>query len=419
MPELNSSSSAKALVTQLTASISQPIVASFQSKAHKPNGRTMRRGATHNQRLNRQRWPIPKRPLFKYIRQGRPGFQRIELTNRNFIALLRAAEEGGFGALGPDDVALMCMPAFHVAGTNVGLIGFGQGASVIIIEEYNPAVVADLIPQHGVTFILLVPAAILLLVQHPKAATADFSSVRILAYGASPIAETLVEQARAVFASAGLWHLYGLTEASGGGTISPPAAHNPERGKLRSCGKPYPGVELRIVDPLGKDVPTGEVGEIILRSPTLMKGYWNKPAETSATFFGDGWLRTGDAAYMDGDGFVYVHDRIKDMIITGGENVYPAEVENALFSHPGIADVAVIGVPDPRWGEAVKAFVVARPGSDLTADAIIAHARERIAGFKVPKSVEFIESLPRNASGKLLRRTLRAPYWKGHDRQVG
>ena len=343
----------------------------------------------------------------------------VELTNRSLIAVLRAAEEGGFGALGRDDVALMCMPAFHIAGTNVGLIGFGQGASVVIVEEYNPAVVADLIPQHRVTFILLVPAAILLLVQHPKTATADFSSVRILAYGASPIAETLVEEARAAFANAGLWHLYGLTEASGGGTISPPSAHDPGLGKLRSCGKPYPGFELRIVDPLGEDVPTGEVGEIVLRSPTLMKGYWNNPEETRAALTGDGWLRTGDAAYMDADGFIYVHDRIKDMIITGGENVFPAEVENALFSHPGVADVAVIGVPDPRWGESVKAFVVRRSGLELTADAIIAHARERIAGFKVPKSVEFVEVLPRNAAGKLLRRTLRAPYWEGHHRLVG
>lgn len=165
-------------------------------------------------------------------------------------------------------------------------------------------------------------------------------------------------------------------------------------------------------------MPTGEVGEIVIRSATVMKGYWNNPAATRAAFFADGWLRTGDAAYMDEEGFVFVHDRVKDMIVSGGENVYPAEVENALFGHPAIADVAVIGVPDPRWGEAVKAIVVLRQGQRAGADEIIAHARQRIAGYKAPKSIDFVDALPRNASGKVLRRTLRAPYWEGRDRDV-
>jgi long-chain acyl-CoA synthetase len=168
----------------------------------------------------------------------------------------------------------------------------------------------------------------------------------------------------------------------------------------------------------GGRCPTGEVGEIVLRSATVMKGYWNKPEATSAAFFREGWLRTGDAAYLDSDGYVYVHDRVKDMIVSGAENVYPAEVENALFGHPAIADVAVIGVPDPRWGGAVKAMVVLRPGHSPTADEIIAPERQHIAGFKVPKSIDFCDALPRNAAEKLLRRTLREPYWKGRDHQV-
>jgi acyl-CoA synthetase (AMP-forming)/AMP-acid ligase II len=221
-----------------------------------------------------------------------------------------------------------------------------------------------------------------------------------------------------VFPNAGLWHLYGLTEVSGAATILPPEAHDPALGKLRSCGKPYPNFELRIVDANGQPVPPGEVGEIVLRSDCIMKGYWNNPAATEAAFLPDRWLRTGDAAWMDAEGYVYVHDRVKDMIVSGAENVYPAEVENALFGHPAVADVAVIGVPDSRWGEAVKAIVVPRPGQNVTEEEIIAYARERIAGFKLPKSIDFADALPRNAAGKVLRRQLRAPYWEGHLRQV-
>jgi len=342
----------------------------------------------------------------------------VELSNRNVLALLAAGVAGGVADVRPDDVVLMCMPASHVAGTMVGLFGLGRGSTVVVMAEFDPAALIEIIPRLRVTWLVLVPAAILFLVQHPAAATADLRSVRTLAYGASPIAEALVEQARAVFPNAGLWHLYGLTEASGGGTILPPEAHDPVFGKLRSCGKPYPGFELRIVDPEGQPVPAGTVGEIVLRSPTVMKGYWNNPEATRSAFAPGGWLRTGDAAWMDDDGYVFVHDRVKDMIVSGAENVYPAEVENALFGHPAIADVAVIGVPDPRWGEAVKAIVVPRPGSNISADEVIAHARGRIAGFKLPKSVEFIDALPRNATGKVLRRVLRAPYWEGRDREV-
>jgi acyl-CoA synthetase (AMP-forming)/AMP-acid ligase II len=343
---------------------------------------------------------------------GRP--KGVELSNRNILAIMTAAEDGGWGAILRNDVGLMCMPASHVAGTAVGLIGLAHGSTVIVMAEFDPAALIEAIPRYHVTSLLLVPAAILILVQHPSSASADFSSVRSLIYGASPIAEALLERARTAFGKAGLWHLYGLTEASGGGTILPPDAHDPTLGKLRSCGKP----DLRIVDPAGQPVPSGEVGEIVLRSATVMKGYWNNPEATRAAFFPDGWLRTGDAAYLDDDGYVYVHDRVKDMIISGAENVYPAEVENALFGHPAIADVAVIGVPDPHWGEAVKAMVVLRPGHSATADEIIAHARLRIAGFKVPKSIDFLEALPRNAAGKLLRRVLREPYWKDRDHQV-
>jgi acyl-CoA synthetase (AMP-forming)/AMP-acid ligase II len=342
----------------------------------------------------------------------------VELSNANLLHLFATSEEGGPIGFGPEDVVLVCMPVSHVAGTNIGLAGLVGGATVVVMGMFDPTDLIDIIPRYGVTALILVPAAIQMLVQHPACGAADFSLVRQLMYGASPIAEALVEQARVAFPNAGLWHLYGLTEASGGGTFLPPEMHDPALGKLRSCGRPYPGFDLRIVDPMGQLVPAGTVGEIIIRSPTVMKGYWNNPEATRVAFSPDGFLRTGDAAYMDEEGFVYVHDRIKNMIVSGGENVYPAEVENALFGHPAIAEVAVIGVPDPRWGEAVKAIVVLRPDQAATEEELIAHARQRIAGFKLPKSVAFVDALPRNATGKVLHRTLRERYWQEHDRRV-
>ena len=187
---------------------------------------------------------------------------------------------------------------------------------------------------------------------------------------------------------------------------------------MSAAGKALPGVALRILDEAGNDVPAGTIGEVAIKSPSNMKGYWNRPEETARTLIGDGWLRTGDAGILDEDGYLFIQDRIKDMIITGAENVYPAEVESAVYGHPHVADVAVIGVPDARWGEAVKAIVVAKPGVTPDAESIIAFARERIAGFKCPKSIDFVAALPRNPSGKILRRALREPYWAGRDRRV-
>ena len=238
-------------------------------------------------------------------------------------------------------------------------------------------------------------------------------------YGASPISESTLLQAQSLLPDAELWQVYGATETSATGTTLPPALHTGPGARLRSCGRPYPNVEVKVVDPFGEPLPAGEVGEITVRAAAVMKGYWNQPGSTRAAFFDGGWLRTGDAGYFDSDGLLYIHDRIKDMIITGAENVFPAEVENALFAHAAIADAAVIGVPDERWGEAVKAIVVLRPDQQASEEDIIRFVRTRIAGFKTPKSVDFVAALPRNPSGKVLRRHLRAPYWAGKMRQVG
>jgi long-chain acyl-CoA synthetase len=212
-----------------------------------------------------------------------------------------------------------------------------------------------------------------------------------------------------------------MTETTGSITQLDSSDHDPQHrpALLRSCGKPYPWVEVRIVDATGADVPTGAVGEVWTRSPQNMIGYWNNADATAATVTPEGWLKTGDVGYVDDDGYFYLHDRVKDMIVSGGENVYPAEVENVLMTHPAVVDVAVIGVPNEKWGEAVKALVVTAPGASPTEAELIAHARERLAGFKLPKSVDFAESLPRTPSGKLLKRTLREPYWDGVGRRIG
>ncbi len=342
----------------------------------------------------------------------------VELTNRNFLAFLTDYGSESLSGIGPADIVLTCMPVFHAAGTNVGMVALAHGCTNVVMEEVSIPGLLDLIPRHGVTIAVLVPAVILALVQHPDAPRADLRSVRRLIYGASPIAEDTVRRAKALLPGAELWQVYGLTETTASGTTLPPAFLEGPGAKLRSCGRPYAGVDVRVVGPLGDTLPTGEVGEIVIRCAAVMKGYWNNSDATRAAFFDGGWLRTGDAGYFDEEGFLYIHDRIKDMIVSGAENIYPAEVENALMHDPAIADVAVIGVPDERWGEAVKAVVVPKPGKHATQDDIIVYARTRIAGYKLPKSVDFVPALPRNPTGKILRRELRAPYWAGRMRQV-
>jgi long-chain acyl-CoA synthetase len=256
------------------------------------------------------------------------------------------------------------------------------------------------------------------MLQTPGCQDVDFSSLRRIVYAASPIALDVLRAAMATF-KCDFCHLYGLTETTGVVTCLPPEAHSlTDKGpRLRSCGKPLSNAEITVVGADDVEVEAGQIGEIVARSPQNMLGYWNLPEATAMTIR-DGWLHTGDAGYVDADGYLYIHDRIKDMIISGGENVYPAEVENVLFSHPAVADAAVIGVPDAHWGEAVKAVVVRQTTSTLTDAELIAYCRERIAHYKAPKSVDFVESLPRNPSGKVLKRVLRAPYWVGHERQV-
>lgn len=340
----------------------------------------------------------------------------VQLTTSNYLHFFRAAEAAKWGDFGPGEMNLACMPVFHVAGLNMGVISIAQGSTSVVMKEVDPGQLIEFIPRYRINNAFFVPAVLLFMLQHPSAANADFSSLRRLYYGAAPIAEDLLTRAKARF-NCEFYQLYGLTETAGAGTCLPDSAHDPAHGKLRSCGVPYPGIDIKVAGADGATLPAGEVGEILIRAGLVMKGYWGRPDATAAAIR-DGWFHTGDAGYFDADGYLFIHDRLKDMIVSGGENIYPAEVENAVFGHPAVADVAVIGVPDEKWGEAVKAVIVFKPGCSATPDEIIAFARTRIAGYKVPRSIDVVAALPRNPSGKILRRELRDPYWAGRTRQV-
>jgi fatty-acyl-CoA synthase len=342
----------------------------------------------------------------------------VQLTQANFLALFALALEAGWARYEAGKTNLVLMPLFHVAGTNCGLLGLLQGVREIILREVNPAEIVRIIPEQGVNYAFLAPTIINMVLQTPGVDEADFSQLERVFYGASPISEAVLRKAQAVFGS-DFTQLYGLTETIGGATYLPPEDHAEHRDKLRSCGKPWPGYEVRVKKPDGSIGGPREVGEVQIRAKGVMKGYWARPDATRDAICPEGWFSSGDAGYFDEEGYLYIYDRVKDMIVSGGENVYPAEVENALFSHPAVADAAVVGAPDERWGEAVKGIVVLKPGRSATPEELIAHCRGLIAGYKCPKSIDFVDALPRNPSGKVLRRELRAPFWEGRERMVG
>ncbi len=362
----------------------------------------------------------PEDVAFQLYSSGTTGRPKgVMLSNNNFFALLPLARE--MWEFEPDSVSLVAMPLFHIGGGGWATAGMYVGMKSVILRELDPSALIRLIPEHGITHAFVVPAVLQFLLIVPGADQADYSSLRVVVYGASPISEEVLAKSVAMLGCK-FWQAYGLTETTGAIVNLSPEDHDPtgpKRHLLRSCGRAGPGVELRIVGPeTGEDVPTGEVGEIWVRSPQVMKGYWHNDEATAESIDPEGWFRSGDLGYLDADGYLYIHDRVKDMIVSGGENVYPAEVENVLMAHPGIADVAVIGVPHDKWGETAKAVVVAVAGAEPSADEIIAYSRERLAKFKCPTSVDFVEALPRNPSGKVLKKDLREPYWAGRDRRV-
>jgi acyl-CoA synthetase (AMP-forming)/AMP-acid ligase II len=306
------------------------------------------------------------------------------------------------------------MPMFHLGGTGWAIWSMQEGMTLYIVREIVPEQLLKLMVEQKIEAGLLVPSVLLFLTELPESRKADFSALKHITYGTAPIAPDLLKRCLEIF-KCRFCQIYGLTETTGPFTCLTHEHHHGER--LRSCGRPMFGARAKIVGADGRDLPPGEVGEICYQGESLMTGYWARPQATEEVMR-DGWFHTGDAGYIDEEGFIFIKDRIKDMIVSGSENVYPAEVEAVLMGHPDIVEVAVIGVPDKKWGEAVKAVVVKRAGSSLDEASLIDWTRDKLAGYKRPRSVDFIDRLPRNASGKLLKRTLRDQYWQGYDRRV-
>ena len=310
-------------------------------------------------------------------------------------------------------------PMFHMAdfAGSMGLtLSCGKN---VVLESFEPGEVLRTIGEQRVTHSLLVPAMIKMLLNHPDAATADMSSMVCILYGASPMPKATLEQCMATWPTVGLAQAYGQTELAPVVTMLSMADHQAGGERLKSAGRPTPVSEVRIVDENGADQPLGTSGEIVARGPHAMLGYWKKPEET-ARALQDGWVFTGDAGYFDEDGYLYIVDRVKDMVVTGGENVFTTEVENAIISHDAVQDVAVIGIPHPEWGEAVHAIVVLHEGQSVAEEELVQHCRQTIAGYKVPKSISFRDDpLPLSGAGKVLKTELRKPFWEGQERQVG
>jgi len=323
--------------------------------------------------------------------------------------------------LEPAERSLVVAPLFHAGTVPSTFSCVSRGGCLSIQETFDPSEVVRALSEERICYAVLVPSMIqACLVGMPDAAERSYDSLRLVYYGASPIAEQTLRRAMDVF-RCGFVQSYGMTEATQSLTFLSLTDHRrglDEQPKLLlSAGLPAKGTEIRIVDENDAPLPNGVPGEIVACGPQLMRGYWNRPEESAEVLRG-GWLHTGDIGSMDDEGYLYVQDRLKDMIVSGGENVYPRVVEDVLFRHPAIADAAIIGVPDERWGETVKAVVVLRAGTTVTEEEILGFCRGKLGGFELPRSVDFVDALPRNPSGKVLKRVVREPYWIGRDRRV-
>jgi long-chain acyl-CoA synthetase len=339
----------------------------------------------------------------------------VMLTHRNLIA--NALHFQASVPFRPETRWLVAAPLFHAAGSVAVLATVWHAGCHVVLPVFDPGAALDLVEAEGVTATLVVPTMLAALSDEQLARPRDVSTLRLISHGGAPVATETLRRAHRAFPDAELLHLYGTTETAPIATVLPHEERVLDEPHARSCGQPAVGVEVAVMDPLsGERVAPGAVGEVAIRGDNVMAGYWRKP-DATATALIDGWYRTGDLGYMDDRGFLYLVDRAKDMIVTGGENVYSFEVEEALYRHEGVLEAAVFGIPDERWGEAVHAVVV--PRGDVDEEELSRHCRALIAAYKVPKRIELrSEPLPKSAAGKVLKRELRAPYWAGRDAMV-
>jgi acyl-CoA synthetase (AMP-forming)/AMP-acid ligase II len=347
---------------------------------------------------------------------GTTGFPKgAMLTHRGMLA--HCAHVAGLVEASAGSTLLVAMPLFHVGGSSYALAGLYAGARMVMTRTPDPALLLRLLESERVTHSFFVPALLAMMTKQAGAAEHDYSALKVLCYGASPMPLPVLRGAMGVFPNV-FMQVYGMTEACGVVTALGPDDHaNTEL--LTSAGRPIDGVRIEIRDPAsGKQMPTGEQGEVWVATDQLMSGYWNKPEATEAAIDADGWYHSGDAGHFDPNGYLFITDRIKDMIISGGENIYPAEIERVLAEHPSVADLTVVGVPDDRWGEVPKAVVVAAEGHTVDEAELLAFCRGQLASYKCPKSVDVVDELPRNPTGKILKKDVRARYWADRDRQT-
>jgi len=313
-------------------------------------------------------------------------------------------------------VHLHAAPIFHILDFPFIFAAPAFGSRQITIPKFSPAAFCETVARERVTRTVLVPTMINLLIHFPELKQFDLTSLETVAYGGSPMAPELIRRTREVLPQVKLIQGYGLSET---GFLTGLHDHEHTQARLTSCGRTCPGVDLRVVDESGREVEAGQHGELVVRGANVMRGYWNNPEETGRAFR-NGMFRTGDIGYHDADGYFYILDRLKDMIVTGGENVYSGEVEAVIYQHPAVLEAAVFGIPDPQWGELVTACVVRKPGQALGVDELIAHCRRFLANYKIPRRIEFSETeLPKSASGKILKRALRERFWVDQKRGVG